>query len=124
MNKASLRNDNVKKARKESLFLREISSLYQQASYNDPELPLITITKVELSSDKGLCKVFLYCTEGKEHFENILDRLILYKPSLRKALASRIDSRYTPDIIFTFDTQQAIHLRVEYLIEKVKGEQG
>ena len=124
MNKASLRNNSVKKARKESLFLREISSLYLQASYDDPQLPLITITNVELSSDKGLCKVFFYCPEGKEHFETILDRLILYKPSLRKALASRIDSRYTPDIIFTFDTQQAKHLRVEYLIEKVKGEQG
>ncbi len=124
MNKASLRNNSVKKARKESLFLREISSLYLQASYDDPQLPLITITNVEISSDKGLCKVFFYCAEGKEHFETILDRLILYKPSLRKALASRIDSRYTPDIIFTFDTQQAIHLRVEYLIEKVKGEQG
>ena len=121
-NKASLRISTIKKAQKESVLLREISSLYQQASADDPELPLITITYVELGSNKGLCKVFFYCPEGKERFETILERLKLYKPSLRKALASRIDARYTPEILFVFDEQQAKQLRVEYLIEQIKGE--
>jgi len=117
-----LKNAAIKKAQKESVLLREISSLYQQASFDDPQLPLITITHVELADNKGLCKIFFYCPEGEEHFETVLERLKLYKPSLRKALASRIDSRYTPEILFTFDAQQAKHLRVEYLIEQIKGE--
>ena len=118
----SSKASDIKRSRKESVLFREISSLYAEASQDDARLIDLFITHVELSSDKGTCVVYFFCEEGEKHFLELLDILKLYKRSLRMALASSLQSRYTPDIIFKFDVQHAKHMRVESLIEKIKGE--
>ncbi len=87
---------------------------------DDTRLQGLTINRVQLSPDKGMCSVYFYTPLGEEHFKDMLRILILYKPSLRKALASRIQARYTPDLTFKFDTQFEKVQRVEELLEKVK----
>lgn len=115
---------NVRRAQKESLFLREISQLFLQASMDDTRLQALSITRVQLSPDKGMCTVYFYTPQGEEHFKDMLRILILYKPSLRKALASSIQSRYTPDLMFRFDAQfDKVH-RIEELLERVKTEES
>ncbi len=112
---------NVKRAQKESLLFREISQLFMHAGMDDPKLQAITINRVALSPDKGVCTVFFYTPEGEEYFNNeLLPILMQYKISLRKALASRIQSRYTPELIFAYDKQFEKQLRIEELIEQVK----
>ena len=114
---------NVKRAQKESLFFREISQLFLEAALDDPKLHSVTITRVELSPDKGHCTVFFYTPDGKEAFEKELLPIVeQYKISLRKALAARIQSRYVPKLSFAFDAQLEKQLRVEELIEHVKDE--
>jgi len=93
----------IKKAQKERLLLREISALLLQTATDDPRLSKVVVSRVSLSPDKGSCTVFFYTTEGKEAFDEALEVLKLYKPSLRYALATKIRSRYTPNLIFRFD---------------------
>lgn len=113
----------VRRAQKESLLFREISYLFMQASFDDPKLRSISISRVALSPDKGLCTIYFYSGKGEEYFfKEILHVLTQYKPSLRKALASRLQLRYTPELSFTFDSQLEKQLRVEQLIEQVKQE--
>ncbi|MBA2307430.1 ribosome-binding factor A [Candidatus Dependentiae bacterium] len=111
---------NVRRAQKESLFFREISQLFMQAALDDPRLNDVMIHRVQLSPDKGVCTVYFYTNQGEEHFKNILNVLVLYRPSLRKALASKIRSRYTPELIFRFDTQFEKQLRIDQLLEEQK----
>ncbi len=111
---------NVKRAQKESLLFREISQLFLQATMDDPRLRGIFVNRVHLSPDKGLCTVYFYTAEGEEHFNQILHTLTLYKPSLRKALASTIKGRYVPDLLFKFDKQFEKQQRIEELIEQVR----
>lgn len=111
---------NVKRAQKESLFFREISQLFLQATMDDKRLQGIFVNRVALSPDKGLCTVYFYTAEGEETFKNILPVLTLYKPSLRKALASTIKGRYVPELIFKFDTTYEKQQRIEELIEHVR----
>ena len=114
----------VKRAQKESLLFREISQLFLQAGLDDPKLQTITIYRVALSSDKGVCTVYFYTPEGEETFtKELLPIVTQYKVSLRRALASRIRSRYTPELVFAFDKQFEKQLRIEELIEKVKEEE-
>jgi ribosome-binding factor A len=113
----------IKRAQKEKLLLREISKLFAQASMDDPALHGLTITKTQLSPDKGLVSVYFYCPEGIEHFETILDRLKLYKPSMRTALAHSIRSRYTPELRFRFDVNFEKQERLEKLLDQVKNEE-
>lgn len=111
---------NVKRAQKESLFFREIAQLFMQASQDDTRLKDIMIHRVQLSPDKGVCTVYFYTDQGEEQFKKILNVLVLYKPSLRKALAARIRSRYTPELIFKFDAQFEKELRIDQLLEEEK----
>lgn len=111
---------NVKRAQKESLFFREISQLFQRTAMDDPRLQGIFVNRVQLSPDKGLCTIYFYTSRGEDYFNELLHVLTLYKPSLRKALASAIKGRYVPDLIFKFDKQFEKQQRIEELIESVR----
>jgi ribosome-binding factor A len=112
----------IKKGRKESLLLREISKLVLQASLDDERLRGLFITHVVLSSDKGVCFVYFYSQGGEEDFKNKFEILKLYKPSMRKAIGQTIESRYVPELVFKYDSQFEKQKRVEELIEKLKKE--
>lgn len=114
----------IKQAQKESLLLREISSLLVKGSLDDTRLAGLTITRVKLSSDKSSCSVFFYNPDGQEAFKKTLEVLKLYKPSLRTALAKSIKSRYVPELIFKFDDQYEKEEKMNKLLDalKEKGE--
>lgn len=113
----------IKRSQKESLLRREISSLLQTASLDNPALAGLDITHVELSRDKGICSVFFYSPEGEEFFKRKLSTLVLFKPSLRKAIAQKIPSRYVPEIIFKYDSQLEKQLAIEQLLDKAKQQE-
>jgi ribosome-binding factor A len=112
----------IKTAQREAQLLREISQLLMVTSLDDPRLNGIFINRVTLSSDGGIATVHFYSTEGEEHFNRVLDILKLYRPSLRKALAAKLNRRYTPDLLFKYDQQFDKQQRIEEIFEKIKDE--
>lgn len=110
----------IKRAQRESLFLRTISELLSRTAADDIRLAGVFITKISLSSDKSSCTVYFYMPEGASQFKEKLEVLKLYKPSLRKALAAEVQGRYTPEIIFRFDDNYEKTLRIEEIFEKIK----
>ncbi|MCX5923221.1 MAG: ribosome-binding factor A [Candidatus Dependentiae bacterium] len=110
----------IKRSQKESLLLREISRLLHQLSLEDTELAGLFVNRVELSKNKGICLVYFYDPKGIESWKAKKSRLILYKPSLRKGIASALDALYTPEIKFTYDEQFEKQQRIESIIEQVK----
>ena len=114
------RVSDIKRSQKEALFLRTISNLFLQATLDDAQLRGFCINRVMLSPDKGHCYVFFATIGGVEEFNEKLNRLKLYKPSLRAALAKEINGRYTPEITFKFDAAQEKTNRVEELLEELK----
>lgn len=111
----------IKRAQKEKLLFRELSHLYLQLSLDDPRLRTISLNRVELSPDKSLCTLFFY-TPDKKSFEQALEILKLYRPSMRKSIAANIKARYTPDLRFKYDEHYEQQERLEELLEKVKTE--
>lgn len=112
----------IKKSQKESLLFRAIAQLFSQTQLDDKKLHGLFINRVKLSDDKSVCTVYFYTEGGMEDFKEKLKSLVLYKSSLRHALAKSIKSRYTPELIFKFDDQFEKQQRIENLLEKVKGE--
>lgn len=110
----------IKRSQKESLLLRELSKMLLQLSLDDAELNGLFINRVELSKNKGVCIIYFYDPNGREIFEHKKRRLILYKPSLRKGIASTLDGRYTPELKFAFDEQFEKQQRIENILETVK----
>lgn len=110
----------IKKARKRSLFFKEITQLFMQATLDDKRLQGLIISDVSISSDKSACTIYFYTEKGKEHYEKVFDTLMLYKPSLRKAIATEIKLRRVPELIFKFDSKYEKRQRLEQLLESIK----
>lgn len=91
-----------------------------RAATDEPLIRDLTITRVDLTDDKGICFIYFYTPLGQEFFKkDTLNVLIPYKPSLRKALAQLIYGRTVPDLVFRFDTTFDKVMRIEKLIESV-----
>ena len=112
----------IKRSQKESQLLKEISKMFLDISLDAPILQGLLINKVELSTDKSMCRVFFYAPEGISFFKERLKTLTLYKPSMRKGLSLILSGRYTPDLKFIFDAHFEKHQRLEGLLEKVSQE--
>lgn len=89
----------------------------------DSRLQQLFVSRIELSADKSTCNVFFYTEQGDALFQELMPILILYKPSLRKALAQSIQSRYTPNIAFKYDAQLEKQLHIERLLNTVKTDE-
>jgi len=112
----------IKQAQKESYFFREIANLFMQIAMDDARLVGLYINKVELSPSGGTLAVLFLSPEGKEDFEKKLSILILYKPSMRAALAKMSQGRYTPNLVFRYDEGHEKTEKINTLIDKLKIE--
>jgi ribosome-binding factor A len=90
---------------------------------DDKRLDGITLNRVQLSKDKSTCNLFFFTPDGKEDFEKRLPFLIIYKPSMRKALAQSINARYTPQLVFKYDESFEKHLEIDALFESIKDKE-
>ena len=112
----------IKRAQKESLLLRELSNYYLRITMDDDRLKDITLNRVKLSKDKSVCTLYFFTPKGAEYFQELMPFLILYKPSMRKALATSINARYTPQLVFKYDAPFEKQLEVDALLDKLKDE--
>lgn len=118
----SKQQQEIKKAQKESYFYKAISQFFRQIAIDEPRLNGIFINRVSLSSDGGTCVVLFLASTGKPEFEEKLKTLVLYKPSLRSALAKTSHGRYTPKLIFRYDDDQEKVEKINRLLDKLKEE--
>jgi len=112
----------IKKAQKESMFLREISKMFHSVSMEDNRLFGLFVNRVEISTNKSVCTIFFYTTEGFEKYKELLEILKLYKPSMRKSLANEIKTRYVPEIQFEYDAKFEKQQRLELAMAQAAQE--
>lgn len=113
----------IKVARKEAQIFREFSTLFLRLTLDDSRLQGLMPTHVQISRDGGSCTIFFYSEKGEEDFQEHLPYLILYKPSLRKALSQVIPARYTPELIFRYDDKVEKQRKIERLLDSIKTEE-
>ena len=116
------RVSSIKHAQKESQIMQKLAQLLVQLGQDEPTLQDLYVTRVKLSPDKSNCTVFVHCPNGMEQYEQKRPTLVLYKPSLRSALAKLIYGRYVPKIRFEYDAQLDKQRQLDDLIEDLKKE--
>lgn len=120
--------NDIKKEQKKSLLLRNISTLLWEVSREESAVSSVYITRVDLSADGGICYVYfgvhVMSPDDTEEtvFTRALDRLKLYKPSIRAALAKILTGRYTPNLLFLFDDKREKVERINELLDRAKQE--
>jgi ribosome-binding factor A len=99
----------------------EISEIIHD-QIKDPRIGFLTITKVEISNDLRVAKIFysvLGDDEKKKEAKLGLDSACKY---IRKLLGDTLKLRYTPEIIFRLDTSSEYSMYIGKIFEKIERE--
>lgn len=93
-------------------------------SVRDPGIGFITITRVTVSSDLQVARVY-YTTMGdakaKEETRRGLERA---RPMLRRALGQRLRLRRVPELHFRFDESIGHQDRIEQILQELNQERA
>ncbi len=117
-------NSSHKKERSRSQLFREFVILFRKLALDEPVFSSIFPTKIETAPD-GSVVYFYFAGDGDQAaVEEILKTLVLYKPSIRKAIGDQIRKRYVPQIIFRYDSSFEKIQRIESLLNNIVSERA
>lgn len=99
----------------------ELSQLLAR-DVHDPGIGFITLTKVSVTPDLQLARVY-YTSLGDEKGLRETDKALRRAlPFLRRQIAQRVRLRRVPEIEFFYDKSVAQHDRVEQILQELKAE--
>lgn len=102
--------------------IREELSQMLATEVSDPGVGLVTITRVKVTADLSLARVYwTVLGEGKER-EKTAKALSRTVPYLRHLLSQRLTLRRAPDIKFQYDESVAAQDRIERIIQDLHTE--
>ncbi|HWQ82351.1 MAG TPA: 30S ribosome-binding factor RbfA [Ignavibacteria bacterium] len=87
---------------------------------SDLNAGLITISRVLMTPDLKLAKVYISFLGNKEPADKLIERINYRKPHIRYMLGRQLTMKYTPDLIFFFDDTMEYADRINKLLNDVK----
>ena len=103
---------------------QELSELLTRGTVHDPGIGFITLTRVKVSPDLQLARVY-YTTLGdpkaRRETEKALERAT---PFFRRQVGSRLQLRRVPELEFHFDESVAHQDRVEQILRELHEEEA
>lgn len=100
---------------------KEVSSLLLKG-LKDPRIGFITITAVDVTPDLHLARIYYSVMGDEEARKNTQKGLNSSVPYIRRELGRRLRMRYTPDILFQYDSSLEYGNRIESLIREIHTE--
>ena len=88
----------------------------------DPRVQGVTITKVEVTADMRQAKVYFTVLGGESKERNALRGLQSAAGFLQSKVARRIDTRYTPTLLFAVDQGVKNLMAVTKILEDERAE--
>jgi ribosome-binding factor A len=85
---------------------------------------LVTISKVLMSPDLRIAKVYVTFLGNKEPVEKCLDRINFRKKHIRFLLAKHLNIKYIPDLNFYYDDTLDYADKINKLLNEVKKEEN
>ena len=86
----------------------------------DPGLRDVTIIKVKVTDDLKRARVFFSCPDASK--VKAEQAMIRAKGFIRSHLASQLQMRYVPDLLFLYDTTAAEQEKMEKLFKEIASE--
>lgn len=114
---------NVKRAhRVAGLIMAEVSDILLK-QIRDPRVKLVTVTRVKVTDDLRLARIFFVET-GKDvcdpQVKEGLDKAVGF---FKRELGKRLQLRYVPDVIFTVDEAFEYGSRIDKLLAEIQKEE-
>lgn len=104
--------------------IREVISTSILTEVRDPRVQGVTVLGVQISPDMREAKVFVSVMGDQEERARSLEGLHSSAGFLQARIASRIDMRYTPKLVFCFDQGAKNIATVASILNKIRNEQS
>ncbi|MBQ3876386.1 MAG: 30S ribosome-binding factor RbfA [Oscillospiraceae bacterium] len=98
---------------------RELTSIFRNVKDYRVKDAMVSIIRVELTSDLSYAKVFISSMSGIEETKLAAEGLKNAKGFIRKELNSRIQMRRSPELIFIADTSAEYSARINDKLNKI-----
>ena len=108
-------------ARVADAIMRELATLLLQTSH-DPLLREACITRVEMTDDLQLAKVYFTCLAGAEAAPRLVKALRQAGGYMRGHLARSLNMRFTPNLQFRYDSITEEVERLERIFQDIDAE--
>jgi ribosome-binding factor A len=106
------------------LIRKEISELLSRGDVHDPGIGFITLTKVKMSPDLQLARVY-YTSLGDPQARRVTAKALeRATPFFRRQVGSRLQLRRVPEIEFRFDDSIAHQDRIEQILRDLHQEEA
>ena len=102
---------------------KEISQILV-SELKDPRIGLVTITKVSVSDDLRVARVYYSVFGGEEQREDSYQGLASATGYIKRELGRRVRLKYMPEIHFVFDDSLDYGEHIEELLRRVKHSDG
>lgn len=103
---------------------QELSDVFARGAVRDPGIGFITLTRVQVSPDLQLARVF-YTTLGDPNARrDTAKALERATPFLRRQIGGRLRLRRVPEIEFRFDESIAHQDRIEQILRDLREEEA
>ncbi|MBF0521651.1 MAG: 30S ribosome-binding factor RbfA [Candidatus Omnitrophica bacterium] len=100
---------------------REISLILQR-ELQDPRLEFVTITSADVSADLRNAKIYYSAIFNMRSLEDIQNGFNSARGMIRKLLGQRMQMRYTPELIFEFDSSIEHSARIDEVLKEIHEE--
>ena len=87
----------------------------------DPRIGRATVTRVELTGDLGMARVYVSVYGSEADRKETLDVLGRARGRVRTLLGSRVRLRATPEIQFVFDPSVEFSIRLEQILDRERA---
>jgi ribosome-binding factor A len=101
---------------------KEISEMILLKTIKDPRIGFLTITRVSVSDDCRMARVYFSVMGSPEERDRSIEGLNSAKGYVRKELGRRMRLRYTPDIIFQFDPSIEYAIHIDEVFHRIQEE--
>ena len=91
---------------------------------HDPRLHMATITKVKMSADLKIARVYFAIYGDDKKSEDAVKGFESARGFIKRNLASKLGLRYMPDLKFFYDDSLDYGSHIDQLLEKIKTDNG
>ncbi len=93
-------------------------------SIHDPRLQRATITRVKMSADLKLARIYFAIYGDAQKSQDAARGFESARGFIKRILAPRLGLRYMPDLLFFYDDSFDYGSHIDQLLEKIKTENG
>jgi ribosome-binding factor A len=100
----------------------ELSELLSRGAVHDPQIGFITLTRVQVTSDLQIARVFYTSLGDPKARKDTARALERATPFLRRHIGSRVRLRRVPELEFRFDESIGHQARIEEILQELHEE--